>query len=528
MTSPRYTRYISTSATTPYPPIEDTNNKAKPYSSTQDIEHRAPRPPRKRKTKPTENMTSIIDSPIFTNIFSTPRISQIWSDSNRTLQYLHFESALAKSQAKLGIIPPKASEEIIKHCQSPEFLDFEELRTQTELIGYPVLPAVQQLVRKINSVEAGLGEWTHWGATTQDVTDTATVLQIRATIEIVEEEMAGIEKALRRVCERFKATAMAGRSNLQQAVPVSFGFKMARLLSTFQRHRTRLEELKPRVLVVEFSGAAGTLATISEEETSFDASVPPSPGDEDVPLGLRCQRLLAEELGLGVPSIAWHTERDAFAEFSNFLALLTATCAKFATDLKLLMQSEIGEVREPYIPHRGSSSTMPQKRNPIGSAYICSMAASVRHLAGGMVEAMVGDHERSTGPWEIEWIHLPQICALSCACLGHTGFLLEGLEVDEGAMRRNLGVSKGAIVSEAVMMGLGRRVGRQYAHDLVYGLCRRAQVEGRELVELLKADEGVRKAGLGDEELERLCDPGRYLGLSERMVEMVLEGEGGR
>ncbi|SMR50332.1 unnamed protein product [Zymoseptoria tritici ST99CH_3D1] len=461
-------------------------------------------------------MTAITDSQIFGNVFSTPEIAKIWSDRQRTQYYLDFEAALAKAQAELGIIPQKACDEIVKHCTLDQ-LDFDLLRQQTELIGYPVLPVVQQLVKKINAVEDRLGEWIHWGTTTQDLTDTATVLQLRDTIVLLENSLDTITNALTKLCKDHKTTPMAARSNLQQAVPISFGFKMARLLATFNRHRHRLLELKPRLLVLEFSGAAGTLATITPS-TSYSPAA-----ETSTPLALKCQTLLAKHLDLGVPSIAWHTERDTFAEFSTYLSLLTATCAKFATDLKLMMQSEVNEAREPYVAHRGSSSTMPQKRNPIGCAYICSMASSVRAMSGGMVEAMVADHERSTGPWEIEWVMLPQLCALSVACLKQTGTLLEGLEVDVEGMARNLEISKGAIVSEAVMMGLGKKVGRQYAHDLVYGLCRRAQVEGRALVELLREDEEVKKAELEEGELERLCDPGNYLGLSGVMVEMVLE-----
>jgi 3-carboxy-cis,cis-muconate cycloisomerase len=317
-----------------------------------------------------------------------------------------YRAALAIAQARLGIIPQKAADEIVKHCDVDE-IDFDELRRQTELIGYPVLPMVQQLVKKVNAVEDQLGEWAHWGTTTQDLTDTTVVMQLRDTLELVEQCIDGIIVALRTLCKQYRSTPMAARSNLQQAVPISFGFKMARLLAQFQRNRQRLAELKPRLLVVQFSGAAGTLATIASA-SSYNA---PDMID-GVPLGLRCQELLAAELNLGVPGIAWHTERDSLAELANFFAVLTATCAKFATDLKLMMQLEVGEAREPYVPHRGSSSTMPQKRNPIGSAYICAMAASVRSMASSMTEAVVADFERSTGPWEIEWIMLPQIVSL--------------------------------------------------------------------------------------------------------------------
>lgn len=266
-------------------------------------------------------MTTVIDSAIFGNVFSTPEIAAIWSDKQRTAYYLQFEAGLAKAQAKLGIIPQKAADQIVKHCEVDE-MDFPELRKQTELIGYPVLPVVKQLVARVSLVEEGLGEWAHWGATTQDLTDTAVVLQLRDTIALVEQLLDAIISALRKLCETYKATPMAARSNLQQAVPMSFGFKMARLLASFQRHKQRLAELKPRLLVLQFSGAAGTLATIASA-SSYDA-----PDDIDgVPLGLRCQQLVAEELGLDVPAIAWHTERDNFAEVANFLAVLLSTCA---------------------------------------------------------------------------------------------------------------------------------------------------------------------------------------------------------
>lgn len=185
---------------------------------------------------------------------------------------------------------------------------------------------------------------------------------------------------LRMLCETHKATPMAARSNLQQAVPITFGFKLARVLATCQRHLTRLQEIRLRLFVLEFGGAAGTLATL------------------DPALALQCQAEVAKELGLAVPEIAWHTERDRIAEVGAFFALVTATCSKFALDVKLMMQTEVREVSEPYVPHRGSSSTMPQKRNPIACAYVTAMSATVRQLSASLFEAMVGDHERSTGP----------------------------------------------------------------------------------------------------------------------------------
>ncbi|KAL9056522.1 MAG: hypothetical protein Q9162_002898 [Coniocarpon cinnabarinum] len=450
-------------------------------------------------------MTSVQDSVIFGNILSTQDSAYIWSDARRTEYYLRFEAGLARAQSKLGLIPCHAAEEIAKACHLG-IIDWDELRRQTELIGYPVLPVVKQVVSHVNATEPGLGEWAHWGATTQDVTDTVTILQLQDTLDLVDESLGNIQKALVELCQKYKSTPMPARSNLQQAVPVSFGFKLARLLATFKRHSQRLVEVRTRLLVLEFGGAAGTLATLSPN------------GENDI--GFRCQEELAQQLELAVPEIAWHTERDRIAEVGALFSLLTGTCAKFATDLKLLMQSEIGEASEPYIKNRGSSSTMPQKRNPIGCAYITATAAVVKNLNTALADAMVEDHERSTGPWEIEWIVLLQICTLTHATLSQTRALLDGLEVHEVAMRKNLGLTRGTIVSEAVMMGLGPTLGRQRAHDLVYDLCRESAVGGRPLIDLLDACEAIK---MPRQELEKLCNPRNYLGLSEKMTDRVVK-----
>ncbi|KDR68359.1 hypothetical protein GALMADRAFT_161018 [Galerina marginata CBS 339.88] len=450
-------------------------------------------------------MTAVSDSIVFRHIFSTPEASEIWSDQRRTQYYLEFEGALATVQARLGIIPEEAANAIKSKCLV-ELMDMQELGEETKKIGYPVLPVVRQLVRSVNSVQEGLGEWAHWGATTQDVTDTATVLQLRDTCSLVSRALDGIISALRNLALQHKSTPMAARSNLQQAVPMSFGFKIARLLATFQRHRQRLGEILPRLLVLEFGGAAGTLATLA-----------------DTGLALQVQEQLAAALGLNPPEIAWHTERDRIAEVGAFFALLTGTCAKFALDVKLLMQTEVGEVSEPFAPHRGSSSTMPQKRNPISSVYITAISSTVRQLSAALFDAMVEDHERSTGPWEIEWIVLPQISTLTHAALMHTLELAEGLEVYPEAMRRNLKLTNGAIVSEAVMMALGKKIGRQVAHDLVYDVCRQAAADTSvSFLDLLANNDTVKKSEIERATLERLCNPANYLGLSEEMVLRVV------
>jgi 3-carboxy-cis,cis-muconate cycloisomerase len=413
-------------------------------------------------------------------------------------KYLDFEAALAKAQARLGLIPQEAAAEIVSHCHAGE-IDMAKLKEATERIGYPVLPVVQQLVKLCRD---NLGEWCHWGATTQDVTDTATVLQIKDALALIEKNIDGIGDALAALVKKHRDTPMAGRSNLQQAVPITFGYKMATMLAAFERHKQRLNELKPRVMVGEFGGAAGTLSSLGKD-------------------GLRCQAELMKELKLGQPEISWHTVRDRIAEAGCFLGLVTGSCGKIAFDVKLLMQTEVEEVQEPFHQGRGSSSTMPQKRNPISSVYITAQTAMVKQLVAALLEAQVEDHERSTGPWEIEWIAVPEIFMLAAGALSQTRFVLEGLQVNERKMRENLAITNGLIMSEAVMMGLGEKMGRNTAHDVVYDICREVVKTGRPLIDLLAENEEIRKHA-DRKALEKLVDPAKYLGVAGEMVDRVL------
>jgi 3-carboxy-cis,cis-muconate cycloisomerase len=442
-----------------------------------------------------------LDSVIFRDIFSTAEMRHVFSDEARTGYYLEIEAALARAQARLGIIPENAAKEIVRQCRI-ENIDLARLKQQTERIGYPILGVVQQIV---GLCADGLGEWCHWGATTQDITDTAAIMQIRAALDLVEKDMEAIAAALADLSRRYRDTPMAGRSNLQQAVPLTFGFKTAALLAAMQRHRERLGQLRPRVLVGEFGGAVGTLASLGAD-------------------GLKVQAELMKELGLGQPEIAWHTVRDRIGEVGCFLGLVTGTLGKISMDVKLLMQTEVAEVYEPFHEGRGSSSTMPQKRNPVSSLYIHSTVALVRQHVAALLEAAVADHERSTGPWEIEWISLPEIFLLSSGALKQTKLLVQGLEVDAERMRANLDMTKGMIVSEAVMMGLGPHLGRQRAHDLVYDICRKVTATGEPLADLLAKDADISKH-LTRAEIDKMCDPAGYLGQAGEMVDRVLARE---
>jgi 3-carboxy-cis,cis-muconate cycloisomerase len=441
---------------------------------------------------------TIIDSKIFGDVFSDARMRQVWSDENRTAKYLDIERALAKVQGELGIIPQEAADEIVKNCNLDQ-IDWVQLKAKTEQIGYPIIAVVNQINA---NCQGKLGEYCHWGATTQDITDTAAVLQIREGLALVEEDLKDISSALAKLARTHRDTPIIGRSNLQQATPITFGYKMASILAGIERHRERLQQLKPRVLVGEFGGASGTLSSLEKG-------------------AMETQARLMKELGLGQPLISWHTVRDNFAEVGAFLGIVGGSLGKIAMDVKLLMQTEVAEVYEPFAPGRGSSSTMPQKRNPISCLYIHANISVVRQLAASLMDAMVADHERSTGPWEIEWVALPEIFCLMSGALKQAKFILSGLEVDAEQMRRNIDMTHGLVMSEAVMMGLGPYMGREYAHDLVYDICREALKAKRPLIDLLAEHPEIRQH-VTREQLASFCDPMNNLGQAGVMVDRVL------
>lgn len=440
----------------------------------------------------------VIQSRLFGEMFGTDEMRALFSDEALLKTYLDVEVALARAQAKLGLIPAKAADAI---ARSVEFgrLDLDRLAERTRIVGYPILPLVEQLS---TWAEDGLGQYCHWGATTQDIMDTADALQVRRALDVVERYLVEIGAALARLAGEHAETPMAGRTHLQHALPVSFGYKCATWLSALDRHRVRLAELRGRVEVVEFSGAAGTLASLGKD-------------------GLATQRALAAELGLGVPDITWHTIRDGFAEVTGLLALIAGTVGKIGYDIMLMMQTETGEVLEPYVAGRGASSTMPQKRNPISSEMMLAAAKIVREQHSAMLDAMVQDHERATGQWHVEWHALPTAFIVASGGLQAAKEALEGLEVRPEAMRRVLDVTKGLIVAEAVMMGLAPHIGRQVAHDVVYDCCRKALSGEATFLDALMEEPAISKA-LTRAEVETLTRPENYLGQAPDMVRALL------
>lgn len=444
--------------------------------------------------------STVFDSVLYRDMFGTAEMRAVFCDAGYLARCLEVEAALARAQAGLGLIPAAAANEISAKAK-PGILDLERLKHETEIVGYPILPLVRQLAA---ACAGEAGRYVHWGATTQDIMDSALVLQLRAALDLLEADLAAVSAALAALARRHRDTPMAGRTHLQQALPITFGFKAAVWRAPIERHRERLAQLRPRVLVGQFGGAAGTLASLGDQ-------------------GLAVRAALMRELGLGEPAITWHVARDGLAEAVLFTGLVTGSLAKIATDVMLMMATELSEAFEPFEHGRGGSSTMPQKRNPISSELIVACAKLVRQHAALMLDAMVQDFERATGPWHAEWIALPESFIATAGALRQAKLMLAGLTVDTGRMAQNLGMTSGLIVAEAVMMGLAPKLGRQAAHDIVYDACREAAQSGRALIEVLAANPQV-GPHFQRAELERLLDPRNYLGSAGAMVDRSLGG----
>ncbi|USW54435.1 Putative fumarate lyase family, L-Aspartase, adenylosuccinate lyase [Septoria linicola] len=447
---------------------------------------------------------SAIDSFLFKNLFGTQEIRDIFEDSAYTAYCVQVELQLARAQAECGVILQKAAAGIARAISNLT-LDHDRLARETDIVGYPILPLVRQLVE---ACDEDSGRHVHWGATTQDIQDTAAVLQMKSGLDLVELQLKAVIRTLSSLSAKYRDTAMAGRTHLQHALPVTFGYKCAVYLSSFQRHLERLEQLRPRCLLVQFGGAADTLASLGSDASKS--------------LFVRAQ--LAKNLDLYDPSITWHTARDGIAEIINFLALIGGSLGKLATDLIVMSSNEFSEVSEPFVPHRGASSTMPQKRNPISSEVILAASKMLRANAGLCLDAMITDFERATGPWHIEWAAVPESFVLTVGALSQADFALAGLVVNVDQMQKNLHSTKGLIVAEAVMMELAKSVGRQRAHDIVYEACR-ATIESNDpektLFDDLSRREEVANA-LEDNKLREMCKPENYLGSAASMVDAVL------
>jgi 3-carboxy-cis,cis-muconate cycloisomerase len=447
-------------------------------------------------------MSHLLDSRIYRDLFGTPEMREIFSDQSLVQTWLDVEAALARAQAAVGVIPAPAADEIARQARA-EHIDLEALKQQTEVVGYPILPLVRILASRCGD---GAGEFVHWGATTQDIMDTATVLQLRRAHRILVRDLARLVDAAVHLAARYRDTPMAGRTHGQQALPITFGFKAAVWVAEIARHQERLKAITPRLFVGQLAGAAGTLASLGAN-------------------GLAVQERMMADLGLAVPPIAWHVARDALAEFAALLALICGTIAKIGQEIALLQTTEVEEVEEAYVEGKGGSSTMPQKRNPITCEALIAIGTIAGQDAALMFTAMRPDHERATGPWHVEWEVIPEVCILAGGALHHAATLLRDLIVRPDRMAQNLQLTEGLIVSEAVMMALAPAVGRQRAHEIVYRAAMRAVESGRALEGILQQDPEV-AAHLSPERLRAALNPLAYTGLSAQFVDRVLAAIG--
>lgn len=446
-------------------------------------------------------MTQRPGNQLFDAYFTARDMREVFCDQGRVQAMLDFEAALARAEARVGLVPASAVAPIAAACDAALY-DFAALGEAIATAGNSAIPLVKALGKQIASTDAEAERYVHLGATSQDVMDSGLVLQLRQALLLIEDELAQLADSLAVQAQRFATTPLAGRTWLQHATPVTLGMKIAGWLGAVTRSRQRLQELKPRLLVLQFGGASGTLAAL---------------GQHALPIA----EALAEELQLSLPEQPWHTQRDRIVEFGAVLGLIAGSLGKFGRDISLLMQTEAAEVFEPAAPGKGGSSTMPHKRNPVGAAVLIGAATRVPGLVSTLFSAMPQEHERSLGLWHAEWETLPEICCLVSGSLQQARLLAAGLEVDAERMGRNLELTQGLVLAEAVSIVLAQRVGRDTAHHLLEQCCKRAVAEQRHLRAVL-GDEPQVTAELSSAELDELLNPAHYLGQAHVWVERAV------
>jgi 3-carboxy-cis,cis-muconate cycloisomerase len=435
-------------------------------------------------------------------LFVPAALARAFSPAVRIGRMLDVEAALARAEASLGVVPPEAADAIAAQCDVALY-DVDALTARAVTAGNLAIPLVAALTARVGDADAPARGYVHWGATSQDIIDTGLVLQLRDGLDFIEPELARLCEALATQADAHRRTVMPGRTWLQQASPVTFGAKLAGVLDALERERDALAAVRRETLVVQFGGAVGNLAALGDR-------------------GLAVMDALARELSLGVPRMPWHTQRDRLCRCAAALGTLTATLGKLAHDLALLAQTEVGEASEPVGAGRGGSSTMPQKRNPVGCSIALAAATRVPGLVATMLTAAVQEHERGLGNWPAEWDTLPQIVQLAGASVVAMAEVVAGLQVDAARMRDNLDVTHGQVYAEAVQMALAGAMGRDAAHRLVADIGQRAAAAGLHLRDALSHDATVRKV-LDDAALGRLFDPLGYVGQSEALLERVLK-----
>ena len=442
--------------------------------------------------------SGVFDDVLIKHLWSTDELRAIFSDRNRVEKWYAYEAALALEQGALGIIPAAAAKDIADHCGVDQ-VDVEAVAGEMRRIKHPLVPAlkaVQQLCKPEH------GEYIHFGPTTQDVLDTATVLQVKDAHAIFLRDMKAIGRALFELAEKHRSTPMAGRSHGVQALPITFGHKAAIWLSEMGRNFERLRQVEPRVFVGGMVGAVGTQASYGAHAVELE-------------------RRLMQRLGLGVADINWQPARDRFAEYVCVLGIIGGTLGKIANEVVTLEHTEIDEIAEPFSEGKVGSSTMPHKRNPSTCEAVVGVSRALRYNVPFMLECMVIEHERDGSAWRGEWKALPESCLMMGGLLSMMKYVLSGLEVNVARMRQNLDMLGGFLLSERVMFALSDKVGKQTAHELVYEASMRGMGRGMSFEQALMQNERVRQA-MSSEELKAVLDPTTYIGRAPEIVDGVL------
>ncbi|MCC4619926.1 3-carboxy-cis,cis-muconate cycloisomerase [Xanthomonas cassavae CFBP 4642] len=446
-------------------------------------------------------------SSLLGSLFGDAACDALFDDAARVQAMLHFEAALAGAQAQCGVIPADAAHAIAAACDVQRY-DLAVLAQATALAGNPAIPLVKALTARVGAHDAAAARWVHWGATSQDVIDTGTVLQLRAALELLLPRLQQLCGELAELAARERATGLPGRTLLQQAVPVTFGLKAAGWLDALQRAHRRLHALRADALVLQFGGAAGTLASLQAR-------------------GLDVAQALATTLALPLPAVPWHTARDRIVEVGCAFGLLAGTLGKIGGDVVLLMQSEVGEAFEPSAAGKGGSSAMPHKRNPVSSVAAVAAATRVPGLVATLFSAMLQPHERAAGQWHAEWDTLPQIVRLTAGSLAQMQACLAGLDLDRTRMRTHLDSHGGVLYAEAAVFALAAQLGKPQAHALVEQAVVLAQAQQRHLREVLGDDPQV-SAVLTHAQLQAVFDSDSWRGLSSVWIDRVLAGSPSR
>jgi adenylosuccinate lyase len=442
--------------------------------------------------------SGVFDDALLKHLWSSDEVRAIFSDRNRVQKWYDFEAALALDQAALGIIPKDAADEIAAKAKV-ENVDIEAIAAEIRRIKHPLVPAlkaVQQLCK------SGLGEYIHFGPTTQDVLDTGVVLQIRDAHAIYLRDLRAIGNELYRLAQTHRDTPMVGRTHGVQALPITFGHKCAIWLSEMGRHHERLRQLEPRVFVGGMVGAVGTQASYG-------------------PKARELEKRLMKRLGLGVADINWQPARDRFAEYVCVLGMLGATLGKIANQVYLLEHNEIDELAEPFSDGKVGSSTMPHKRNPSTCEAVMGVSRAIKYNVALMLESMVIEHERDGAAWRAEWRALPEACLMAGGMLASMKYVLSGLVVNVDKMRSNLDLLGGFLLSERVMFVLSGKIGKQTAHELVYEVSMHGIETGITFEKALMENRQVRDA-LSEKELRAALDPTTYVGHAPQIVDEVL------